>query len=163
MIYSFKDLKGVLKVGDTVRAVEGVENVCSELICNGSNTQKITELEEDGFWINGCWHRFSENSFLEIIDPPRTEITWENLQAGDYLINKQEKKRKVLAIIGELLALSYGNYPGLFSEWSTLESIQKSGLTIDQPTPAPKMQFVREVTMEEVCKQFGCEVRIKKE
>ncbi|MFA6006915.1 MAG: hypothetical protein WC764_04310 [Candidatus Paceibacterota bacterium] len=82
-IYEYKDLKNILKVGDEVRAVEGKHNMCVRLKDDGSNTQKITSVVEEGFDIDGCTHYYRETCYLEIVSPePKT---LDNLEVGDVI------------------------------------------------------------------------------
>jgi len=67
---TYKELKNVIKVGDEVRAIEGKGNPCVKLKDDGSNTQKITRVNEDGFSINRCYHSYTADGYLEIV--PRT-------------------------------------------------------------------------------------------
>ena len=70
MIYEYSELKGIIKVGDTVRAVPGKVNECHELQDDGSNTQLITHVDDTYFMINGCRHKFKHaNCYLEIVEP----------------------------------------------------------------------------------------------
>lgn len=112
MIYSYADLKNVIKVGDTVRAVAGKKNPCSNLNNDGSDTAKITEVGENVFRINGCGHSFSEGgAFLDLI---RQEITWETLRTGDEVEDSNGVYNgvyTVLARIDNLVFLSKPDEP----------------------------------------------------
>jgi len=73
-IYSYSELKGVIKVGDVVRAVKGKRNLCNELQNDGSDTAKITTVSGDWFDINGCRHRYDSSDSLEIVETTKPEI-----------------------------------------------------------------------------------------
>jgi len=77
--YSYQELKNVIKVGDEVRAIKGKGNPCSELRDDGSNTQKITQVNEDGFWIHGCYHPYAQGGYLEIV-PTTNTMTYQELK-----------------------------------------------------------------------------------
>jgi len=73
-IYSYSKLKGVIKVGDVVRAVRGKRNLCNELQNDGSDTAKITTVSGDWFHINGCRHGYEPYYHLEIVETTKPEI-----------------------------------------------------------------------------------------
>lgn len=65
-IYSYSELKGVLKVGDRVKAARGHKSECYKLNNIGECT--VTKLEGDIMYIDGCSHAMSGDSyFLEVI------------------------------------------------------------------------------------------------
>jgi len=73
-IYSYSELKGVIKVGDVVRAVSEMNNSCGELQNDGSDTARITKVSENFFYIEGCIHRYNSYDFLEIVETTKPEI-----------------------------------------------------------------------------------------
>lgn len=64
-VYSYKELKGKIKVGDRVRAAEGKDNGCSLLECRKES--RISEVEDDRFSINGCSHPYMAYWYLELL------------------------------------------------------------------------------------------------
>jgi len=64
---TYKELKDVIKVGDEVRAIKGKDNPCAQLKNDGSDTQRITQVNGYGFRINGCYHSYTEYGYLEIV------------------------------------------------------------------------------------------------
>lgn len=107
-IYSYAEFQKIAKVGMRVRAVEGMENGCASLRNNGSNAQAVTHVSKNTFAINGCTHNFQGeevNNFLELLDdepeqPERGEITWDTLECGDVVIDKDYPKvlKKVIDV-----------------------------------------------------------------
>lgn len=158
MIYSYAELKGKIKVGDTVRAVAGLNNHCNKLKNDGSNTLKITRVDEDKFYINGCWHEYTAYGFLEIIDEPSEEpveriVTWENLQKGDVIFDVNGNLRTILARIEDIVSLSY--YDNSFHyDWYSIQQLRDNGYKIK--TDKPK----RKVTLAEIAEKFGEEVEV---
>jgi len=55
-IYEYSELKGIIQVGDEVRAVPGRSNPCGQIRDNGSTTGIITKVTSGDFYINDCWH-----------------------------------------------------------------------------------------------------------
>ncbi len=76
MIKKYSELKGVIKVGDEVRAVAGKFNPCEQLKNDGSNIRKITAIDDDGFKINGCWHPFDRKE--------KTNLAYEKFMLQKY-------------------------------------------------------------------------------
>lgn len=158
MIYSYAELKGKIKVGDTVRAVAGKPNSCGKLNDGGSNTAEITKVTDDLFYINDCFHFYYESSFLEILVEPADEpseriVTWENLQKGDEILDGNGKSRTILARIEDLVSLScYGS--DHHYNWCSIQQLRDNGYKIK--TDKPK----RKVTLAEIAEKFGEEVEI---
>jgi len=149
MTYSYKELKGKIKVGDTVRAVEGKRNPCLKLSDNGINTKKITEVDDDGFWIDGCYHFYSEGGYLEIVDE---ETTWDNVKVGDEFGWKTWGSRyEVVAIVGGVIGFSD---EGSSVKWRTREYL-RTHTTLIQPNQP------RKVTLAEVREKFGEDVIVE--
>ena len=160
MIYSYNQLRGKIKVGDKVRAVQGYYNPCHTL--DDSAERKITEVTDELFFIYGCPHDFNEDAiYLEIIETNQPtmnneheEITWETLKAGDYIKYKHGQICKILARIDDLIAVSYSsNHDDMNAWWST--NAVKKDYTIVQPTKQP-----RKVTLAEIAEKFGEEVEV---
>jgi len=72
--YSYSELKGVIKVGDVVRAVSELNNSCGELQDDGRNTARITRVNKNCFAIEGCSHSYEPYDFLEIVETTKPEI-----------------------------------------------------------------------------------------
>lgn len=128
MIYSYADLRKVIKVGDTVKAVAGKNNHCNKLNKDGSNKGKITEIDEDGFRINGCRHFFVDGAYLDLI---RKEVTWETLRTGDE-VKDEDGVYTVLARIDDLVFISRPDAPKDSGPFYTISEM-KEIYTIIQP------------------------------
>ena len=163
MIYSYAELKGKIKVGDKVRAVAGKYNRCGELIDIGSDTKVITKVDNDFFWINDCSHGYYASSFLEIVEEPAEEqteqpqervVTWENLQKGDVIFDKDNNERTILARIEDIVSVSNPNEKTYHYTWFSIEQLKQNGY---KPEPLkPK----RKVTLAEIAEKFGEEVEV---
>lgn len=166
MIYSYNQLRNVIKVGDKVRAVEGKYNPCAELENDGSNEREITFVDHESFLIDGCYHSFVDNEedcFLEIIETnqptmnkEREEITWDTLKTGDLIQSKHGETHKILARADDLIAISYTHAHTEFFAWLTSEECKKYN-TIVQPNE-PKTP--RKVTLAEIAEKFGEELEV---
>ena len=162
MEYSYAELKGKIKVGDMVRAISGKNNPCSELRNDGSNTQKITEVNDGYFSINGCLHRYHQGVYLEIL--PKT---MENVAFGDIIVSKGGDKRKVLGRCDDVVFLSsssdYGEADTCIYHWQELEdnwSVEEEEEVITQV-----VEVTADEALEELAKSRGVDVstlRIKK-
>ncbi len=160
MILSYKELEGKIKVGDKVRAVPGKNNPCGELQDDGSNEATITDVTENGFYIDDWYYGFFGDWFLDLIP---SEITWDTLKVGDKLLADRHKF-KVLAVLGTLVGVSTTFDHDCFGHWNTKQSLQTAGYTIVQPTPPPPSKTT--LTMDEIAKKFEIDVKnleIKKE
>lgn len=171
MIYSYSQLKGKIKVGDKVRAVEGKYNPCAELENDGSNEREITFVDHESFLIDGCYHSFVDNEedcFLEIIETnqptmtnEREEITWDTLKEGDYVEETYGERRKVLGRVNSVIFLSRNSIHSP-NHWETtyhsgyhIEELKHANYTIVQPDKQP-----RKVTLAEIAEKFGEEVEV---
>ncbi len=158
MTYSYAELKGKIKVGDSVRAVKGKENGCNELNSDGSNVQKITYVDEDCFDINGCFHDYNRKAFLELLP---SEITWETLKKGDRMKDGDgEDERTVLARLEDIVFLSFIDDSDGYGSAYTISELQRRCYTIVQP---PKEEEISEMTVKDVEKLVGHKVKIVKE
>src|SRR3990167_4571899 len=149
MIYEYKELKGIIKVGDKVRAVPGKHNPCVELKDDGSNEEEITDVCKDGFSIAFCKHFHTEHEWLEIVNK---ESTWDNLQVGDVIEGEYGDNAKVLAVIGDVFLRSGWNSMNTAYYWVTKKEAQRNGWKLQQPIQ------VKEVSLEEVAEKFGVPV-----
>lgn len=100
--YEYSQLKGVIKVGNTVRAVKGKRNPCNELKNDGSNTGKITEVHDEHFATNGCTHGYNENWYLEIVKSNKTIMTKLNVMMKKLLSKDTQTFIKADFINGDL-------------------------------------------------------------
>jgi hypothetical protein len=166
MIYSYAELRNVIKVGDTVRAVKGKYNPCHHLNDDGSNTAKITRILRTVFFIEDCFHPFdAAHCFLEIVEETptekaeaeRTEITWATLKAGDY-VDRYGAVCKILARVDELIAISYSDTPNTLNNWLTIAAAQNAYTIVQPETKSP-----RKVTLAEVRERFGEDVVVIEE
>lgn len=158
MIYSYAELKGKIKVGDTVRAVAGKNNQCNELNNDGSNTRVITKVNDEFFWINGCFHGYYADYFLEIVEEPTDEpservVTWENLQKGD-VISDENNEQTILARIEDIVSVSYSNEKTYHHHWYSIEQLKQNGY---KPEP---LKQKHKVTLAEIAEKFGEEVEV---
>lgn len=91
MILKYSDLKGRTDlVGRKVRAVPGINNPCSELQDDGSNTAIITSITDWIVCIDYCVHTFADEEFLELLDeePARPVSTqWDSLEGQTHSYN----------------------------------------------------------------------------
>ncbi len=90
----------------------------------------------------------------------RTEITWDNLEKGDVIVdsNVRGRKSKVLAIIDDVFLLSFWDSFNEAGGWWTATQAKLTGYTLEQP----KNEEVEEVTMSDVEAKFGKKVKIVK-
>lgn len=128
MIYKYSELKGVIKVGDKVRAVPGKNNVCSELKDDGLNIREVTTVYHNGFRIDGCYHDYGpriDDAYLELIREPKT---LENLEIGDVVDDDEGLKKTILAVLApSLYVVSRSNEPNIADFVWTAYEIKKKG------------------------------------
>ena len=153
MIYEYSELKGIIKVGDKVRAVPGKANECALLENDGSNTQLITHVDGRYFYIDGCNHPYCDNSYLEIVEPPRS---LENLKIGDILVAHYGEKT-VLGVCGRVFFLSFTDEPKRHGDTFTLEDMIAKGWTLKTEEP------VTEYTLDEALTLLAEHTKTKKE
>ena len=102
-VYKYSQLKGVLKVGDTVRAVKGKRNPCYKLKNDGSNTRQITVTGDDCFSIDGCIHAYIKDWYLEIVNNKQKIImTKLNIMMKKFLDKDSQALVKAEFINGDL-------------------------------------------------------------
>jgi len=84
--------------------------------------------------------------------------SWDTLAWKDILVNKDGDRRMVLGILNDLVFTSmYGNFQ-IFWGGFTKKELKDSGYTIENLTE----DVVEELTMEQLCKELGRTVKIKK-
>lgn len=87
----------------------------------------------------------------------RTTITWDTLEQGDFIEDKDGEKREILHIGGRAIFPSkWDNFNKGCTQFYTKEEFIHLGYTIIQPHTE-----IREVTQAEVDEKFGEEVRVK--
>lgn len=162
--YSYAELKGRLKKGMRVSAVPGKSNMCDQLKDDGSNEGVITRVEEDYFYINGCFHSINPNYFLSV----DLELTWETLAKGGSVFDENGIEQKVIERLGEIVFLSDVEDPEFhwenrYSDTWTIDDLKVEGYTLSIPQESKE---VVELSMDEVAEKFGKkvdEIRIKKD
>lgn len=164
MIYSYPELKGKIKVGDKVRAVKGKSSGCYKLN-DDSEEEEITQVDSDGFWIDGCHHSFNnEINHLEIVEEEkeRTEITLENLKKNDCIKDPQNNKYKIIERVGDLVFLSWPEtefetcWDTTFGGINHIDELKHDGYKIVPPNQEP-----RKVTLAQVKERFGEDVVVE--
>jgi hypothetical protein len=152
--YSYDQLKGVIKVGDRVKAVVGQYNPCSELHDDCSNEAKITQVSEEHLRINGCLHDYDDDYYLARWEGPKT---LDNVEVGDVLIAENGNTRKVLGRCGDILFISELNKHDISQSdtWWTVSDIQKV-FTVYQPEEKETV----ELTLQEVADKIGVDVSV---
>jgi hypothetical protein len=161
-IYSYAELKGKIKVGDKVRAVNGKENGCQELgDVESTDVQnekicEITAVNGGYFSINDCPHGYHSESFLELLTE---EKTLDTVDVGDVVVSEDGNERTILdkSPNGTVLFLSRINDATHYQDGYTRQEIKHYKLTVKQSTPAPAP---KEMTLEEVSKALGYPVKI---
>lgn len=66
----------------------------------------------------------------------RTEITWDNLQDGDVVIDEDGDECVALGVCGRIIFLSYSPNKNLYRGGYTKEELIDNCYTIKQPTPS---------------------------
>ncbi len=160
MIYSYADLRGKIKVGTVVRAVPGKPNECANLSDDGSNTQEITSISEDGFCIGGCGHSLTDTQyFLDIVSDGLVK-SLDNFEVGDQLKDGAGDVANILAVIGDLIAFRWT--PSIRTA-SGIHWVMRDHFVTRNFTVVVEETKPREVTMADVVAKFGEDVVIKKE
>jgi len=157
-VCSYKDLRGILKVGMTVSAVKGKTNACPELHDDGSNTQTITSVDETTFSINGCTHTYNgcthtysgDVATLEIHNFTRTMAT---VTKGEFLRDVLNNRRVIHERFGDILFVS-GTDLREVAIIDTFMHLESNGFKVEVD------EEVKEMTVEEVSKLVGQTVKI---
>lgn len=148
-IYSLADLKGKVKVGWVVKAVPVKPNKCGELHDDGSNTQKITDVDAYSLSINGCFHNYRDDSFVEVVSG--YEKTLDSLEPGDVLLTASGNERTVIDVLPHSVLLSFLGDPDIVDDWYTPAELRASGYRLkDQPEPTD----LTELTLDEIAEKF---------
>ena len=148
---SYEELRGKVKVGDTVRAIPGLKNLCGELRDSGSNSATISKVDDEGFWINGCFHEYEEIGFLDWTPQPKT---FDTLEVGDFVYYPNGVEKKVLKIERVFLLSTNDDHSDIRTTLSEEEMIR-----INISFNPPEEQVV-DMTLEEVSAFVGKTVRI---
>lgn len=154
------------KVGDKVKLTEGHWfGKASELFevmgddKSGSCSLSVRSLNKSSDYYNHAVWVFPK--WFELV-----EKTLNNLEVGDIISNSYRIfpscNRKVLAVVGEVVAVSYLNNHSMFWTWETIEELKEAGYTIKQV----KEIEVKELTLDEIAEKFEVSVgglKIKKD
>jgi hypothetical protein len=159
-VVSFAELQGKVKVGWIVKEVQGKN---SDHSFSGSGTQKVTQVDDNHFWINNCSHTYVGSSWLEVVKGWKP--SWDNLSVGNILIDDDGDERVVLGTVGEIVFTDIGdgnkNIATDNIEHSTVGYMKAQGWKIKNMEDTAK-----EVTMDEIAKAMNINVKdlkIKKE
>ena len=149
------------KINDILRVKSGCEDVCGTFIRVDGKYIKITKvsgeyyfydiLDKDLKKIDYC------NSCLNDKHLEPYEKTWETLQEGDVVIDDDGKEREVLGVCGKVYHLSGRQNKKHYGLNSTIQEMKDYGFTIKDAKP-----IIEELTVEEICKELGREVKIRK-
>lgn len=149
------------KINDILRVKSGCEGKCGTFVSVGGEFIKITGvnqftydydiLDKDLKKIGYCSCCLKD----EHLEP--YEKTWETLQEGDVVIDSQGAEQTVLGVCGKVIMLSCVGYPMEFDSGYTGIDLTKIGYTIKDAKP-----IIEELTVEEICKELGREVKIRK-
>lgn len=134
-----------LKPGDPVRYKGGCNNGQHKKGCQGTVANN-GEIYYDGvnYCSNpSCWEKIEE----------RKEITFDNLQVGDVVVDRNFGNKTVLGF-QKLVLLSKGDKEDEQDDYYSEIEFMKFRLTILQP------QAEEEMTMEQVCKALGKKIKI---
>lgn len=88
--------------------------------------------------------------------------TLDDLMVGDEILDSGQNKLRVLARIENLVAISRINIPYASTLWHDIETLKGLGYTTVQSIEEHIEEPIEELTMEEVCKRLGKQVKIKK-
>ena len=84
--------------------------------------------------------------------------SWDTLALKDILVNKYGDRRMVLDVRNDLVDVSNLNYFEAYRRTYTKKELQNLGYTIENLTE----EVAEELTMEQLCKELGRTVKIKK-
>ena len=142
-IYTYQQLKGRIKVGDTV--------------INEGEKKKVTEVYNDGFRLEGDtplrffdWHKLS----LELLE----EKTLDTVDVGDVVFHAMGIAYVILDTSknGTILFLA-NSESGMLERFASRSNLKEGGFTVKQPKP------VRKMTRAEVEKLVGEPIEIVEE
>lgn len=153
-----------LKVGDTFPYTKEMDEAkIKQKDCNASFSDSIGDKAVITR-VNSYRYDTNIAGVLDFasVDPylPPTEITWETLKLGDVLIDEDGLEVSILGILGKIIFLSEFNDRESTGNFYTIQECQKDGWKIVQPEPTKPT--IEELTMDQVCKELGREVKIKK-
>lgn len=125
---------------------------------NDDNTVIVSFWNEDkSVWHYMCWHQLA---YAEEVK------SWDNLEVGDILIDQNGEERAVLGISGEDVFFSYEDDHSKVLGYGTKTILQSWGWTIRgveaESWTVKSVKWNEEMTLKEVCKELGREIKIKK-
>lgn len=151
------------KVGDILKVKKGHENKCYHF--NGDITSKFIKIintKYDCYYydiLNKEKHKigYCTSCFIDSDLEPIEEKTLYDLEDGDIIIHNDGYERMVLGVHSLIYHLSVKNDFSRSVIDMTPQELENEGYTIK----GQEKKEVTEVTMEEVCKKFGKNVKIK--
>lgn len=149
--------------------IEGVEIKDAKISINESGSPFICQNIKNGsdakdkLGYRYSWILNSDFTDMSVTDLKLAEKTWDNLEEGDVLVSKFSQELIVIGICGKAIFLGSKECAtdviiGM-AQIYTKEELINRGYTIKIETPTPD---VEEMTVEQVCKLLGKEIKIIK-
>lgn len=146
--------------------IDGTKILDARISIDKYGTPYICQNEKDGMdaedklgykysW--GLYNDFTNSS--SVTNLRLAEKTWDTLEVGDEIEDKYGDTQTVLGVCGRVMFISYHDNKDEYSSGYTKEQLIKYGYTIVSPKVEEE---VDEITMEELCKELGRTVKIKK-
>jgi len=143
------------KVGDKIKITKGwgtakhyINQIVEIIETNGSNWVMVEANNGNRFGLDSSYNK----DMWE-----HAEKTWDTLEVGDVIVDKDGDERKILGVCGEAVFVSqFGDFDNFHTGIGKKE-LQKIGYKIKDAT-----EETPEYTMEEACDKMGHKFKIKK-
>lgn len=150
------------KVGDILKIKKGCEDECRISLQVGADSIKITDIDDgdysynvlrNGEVVDICSSCFKDNH-LEL-----AVKTLHNLEVGDVIVDEEGDEKMVLGVCEKAYLMSVWNNFDSYGQGHTAEELEKNNYKVK----GQEETETEEMTMAELCKELGREVKIKKD
>lgn len=144
------EIKGT-KITDAKISINnyGTPFICQNIMDGGSTDNKL------GYMYSWALYGDFTNTNVKNLHPAVKSFDYP--EVGDVYVDKDGDRRTVLGVCGRVIHLSLFGDENTYGIGFTKEELIEHGYTIEQDK-----EEVEELTMEEVCKELGRTVKIKK-
>jgi len=126
---------------------DGMLFICQD-VKNGVNA-------EDKLGYKYAWYLFKDFTHTDVTDLKlATTPTWDSLSWKDIVLDEDGDRRMVLAVVNDMVCISYAGDFDVASGWFHKKQLQRYGYTIQGEVPA-----VEEITIKEAEARFGVKIK----
>jgi len=148
------------KTGDKVTVKDSQKSACDSLANKNFDYLVITEVISEGTYgytaylggvsVDDCFYCYKD----EHLEPYDRTITWDSIAWKDFVLDGCGNKGMVLAVVNDMVCISYADDFDEASGWFHKKQLQKYSYTIEGAAPA-----IEEITVAEAEARLGVKIK----